>query len=319
MIPETRLTDMGQAMNGAVSMTLGLLPTQPFFTWKTFTMALGKRPSLSQFPRLWAGYIPNAASGAPAEAIAFAVHQFGRTHLLTKNEDGSLTDSSNLALSLAAGTFGAPINACLEQGMIREQLEGGSFHRHLQVIYREQGFKGLFKATAVTAGRDGWFNCGIFFFYDVSRRIVTPWIKDPFSRDVVAGMLAGMPAGFISTPYDLCKTLMQSDKENKYPTFRATCKKILNEAAAQEYGKKNWDQKSVVITKAGIQALFRGCIPRSFTIGGLVCATAFCKERVPSYFPSYLKSQEPLKPKVKEEAYKKTSQYHEESRIWRKV
>lgn len=261
-----KLTETGSAINGAICLPGALFPTQPLFTWKTFSMVGAK-----QFPpihRLWTGYVPNALSGGLAEGIAFVTYKVG-TDCITKNDKNKLTDSNNIALSLVAGTLGAPINASLEQGMIRQQLAGGSLYHHMMVIQQTSGWKGVFKATNATAWRDGLFTCGVFAFNDYAKEQVEPFIANPFYQNLAAGMLAGMTAGALSTPFDLLKTLVQSDTKGEYPTCLQTAKKI--------------------VQKEGFLGLYRGAIYRSMTIGPVICMTAMLKNIVPNYFPNSLK------------------------------
>jgi hypothetical protein len=294
-----RLNEFGQIVNGATSIAIGLLGTQPFCTYKTFSMVGQAAPPIH---RLWAGYIPNAASGAPSESIAFFTHYIGKTIL--KQEDGSLSDKHNLILSIISGSIGAPINASLEQGMIRQQLEGGRYFTHMNNIYISSGWRGIFKGTGITAVRDGMFNCGVFAFFDYTKRKVSPFIPNPLLRDFTAGLLSGTVAGAISTPTDLIKTLIQSDKKGEYPTYRETAKKIIQKGRLLELGKtlnQQYKNGEFGFNKATIQKIkqttkktfksrpydgfFKGLVYRSITIGGLICFTAMLKERLPEYFP----------------------------------
>ncbi len=139
-VTKAPLTDWGYALNGAASMTVGLIPTHPLFTIKTHVMSGQKVPPIH---RLWSGYCPNAGSGAITEGLAFAVYRLGTK--MIHQQDNTLSDTQNLGISIVAGSIGAPFNASLEQGMIRQQLVGGKFSTHIKKIYRVAGMRGVFK------------------------------------------------------------------------------------------------------------------------------------------------------------------------------
>lgn len=258
----------GSIINGAASMATALLPTQPLFAFKNFEQ-LGKgRPPLKSW---WAGYGANAGSGAPAEGAAFVTYHLGQK-ILGGDDEHKLTPAANLILSASSGIGAAPINASIEHGMIRQQIEPSKgFFVHMNQIYKEAGFlKGVFKGTGVTAIRDAFFNVGVFFLNDTFREKLKASIKDPIQRDFAAGIGAGVIAGALSNPFDLCKTRMQANNSPENRTFRQVFK--------------------TVIATEGIAVLFRGTPFRSLTIGSLVCLTAFFKDRYPQYFPNHLKA-----------------------------
>ncbi len=259
------LTELGHAVNGSFSLSASLLATQPFFTLKTFHMTQSQRPP---FRRLWAGYMPNAVAGGLAEGVTFVTYKIGSD--LLKKQGEELSNYQNIALSLAAGTIGAPINASFEQGMIRQQLYGNSLSYHMKDIYKASSWKGIFKATGFTAARDGLFTCGIFAFNDYTQSLIKPIVATPFWNNLTSGMISGMVAGFFSTPFDLVKTIVQAD-----PKIDRTCTDITKE----------------MIKRKGIASIFKGAVHRSLTIGPLICLTSLLKDQTLDYFPEYLKTQ----------------------------
>ena len=279
-----KLTPGGQVANGAVSMTLSLAVTQPLFFAKTImqtpgtgsflqrmktalTENSGKSPhKVLQLQRLWAGFGANATGGALAEGIAFGVHELGVNWLKSKGKQ--LTDTQDLGVSCVSSIGGAPGNASTERAMIRQQLGGGSLVPHMKAILKEEGARGLFKGTAVTIGRDSFYNVGVFALFNIAKKIVSPVIQDPLKRDVTAGMLAGAVAGACSNPFDLVKTRLQGDTTNTHTTAWKTAMKI--------------------VQQEGVKGLFVGTTARMATIGPLISLTATLKERIPAYLPSQL-------------------------------
>ncbi len=255
--------------------SLGGFVKSEWLTHKMHARARGQSAGIALTGRLWAGYTPNAASGGPSEAIAFGTHAIITRFVAEKlflnreqTENSNLDMRLSLIISVVAGSLGSPINASLEQGMIRQQVDGGKFWPHMRRIHATSGWRGVFKGTGATAGRDALFNCGVFTFNDFAKTCVTPLFPhNPLTRDLVSGMLAGMVAGALSTPCDLGKTLMQEDKVGKYPTFRATMRSIVKEE--------------------GFRGPFKGMLARAMTIGPLICATAVLKERHNLWCPEW--------------------------------
>lgn len=210
-------------------------------------------------------------SGVPAEAITFGVFYAGKRIIAPDGEE--LSEATKVWLSILGGTLGAPWNASLEQGMIRQELYGNTYWWHLRQIHAQSRMSGVFKATGATAARDSIFTIGVFSLTDAARAVLTPVMpRDAVARDLAAGLAAGMVAGFVSTPFDTCKTLMQQDINGKeYPTFRATFKALLG--------------------AGGMRAIFRGAKARVYTVGALCCATSWLKDRVPDWlgFPQALR------------------------------
>lgn len=281
MIPESKneiqLTHAGHFLNGACSMTLAIGITQPATTIKTFSQSnivfFSSKKGMSVrhlIKGLWAGFLPNAASGAGAESIAFLVYNIGRKSL--QNELGELSTTRNLALSSISGILGSPANSVLEQLMIRQQLYRGNLISHLKAIYQADGLiKGVFKGSCVTGGRDMGFNLGVFAFNDITKEMLKPVIEDPLTLEFSSGLLAGGIAGLLSNPWDRSKTMMQGDLTGKYTTFRSTLKIIY-----LEEGWKGW---------------FRGGVARTISISLLVCFTAMLKQRIPQFAPEPLKAK----------------------------
>ncbi|MBM3183801.1 MAG: hypothetical protein FJZ64_00655 [Chlamydiae bacterium] len=268
-ISNVHLNGAGETLNGGLCTALSLLFAQPGFTWKTFAMTQRGRPP---FWFLWRGYGTNAAGGVPAEGISFWVYDCVRRHL---GRDGQeLGAGANVVASSLAGLVPSPINAGFERVMTRQQLEGGGFWHHVRALYRTGGLRNIFVGIEPTAGRDAVYNLGVFALNDVANRVTRPWIEDPLAQTAVSGMGAGIVAGALSTPFDLCRTLVQSSSDEM---MRKTAWKIAKE----------------IIKRDGIRGLFRGCLSRCVTVGPLICLTTIFKKYLPPYFPSWFREPPP--------------------------
>jgi len=296
--PQPTLTPFGQFANGAISTAIALTATQPAFFAKTviqsqdtnsaaakmniiarmkhaliqqhFATTGQAAPANAPFKArylqgAWAGGCANAGSGALAEGLAFLVRDLGMNHF--KPADGNLTTWQDFALSSGCGFLGAPVNTAAERIMYNQMTDNGRFLAHAKKIVAAEGPKGLFKGTAVCAGRDNVYNVGLFALNDAAKQALAPAIKDPLTRDTAAGMLAGAAAGATSYSFDVVKTRMQLDTAGRYPTGRATVARMLKEE--------------------GIRSLMdpKGVLARILTIGPLLAVTAVTKERVPRALP----------------------------------
>lgn len=259
------LTKVGHCVNGAITSALALFITQPLFACKTYAMTGRGWPPVSAW---YAGYFASSVSGVPAGAVRFGVYAAGM-HMINTNGK-PLSNSQNLAFSLASGIVGSPINAVFEHIMIRQQLYGGSFAAQVKSIYGEMGKMGFCKGILATAGRDAVSGCGVFIFNDTARLACSSFTSNPVLRDTLAGLASGVVVGVLSAPFDRCKTLMQQDSKGEYLTFFLTVQKI--------------------VKSEGIKGLFKGAAARMATIGSLITVTNLLKDRLPFLLPDFFRN-----------------------------
>lgn len=202
-----------------------------------------KRPPL---PNLYRGFSGNCLSIVPTEAIAFlvhgvAIHSFGE---------------SPLTVSFAAGAVSAPVATAFERIVIVQQLEGRSCFKSIHRLFVLEGTRGFLKGLAPMTLRESLFTGALFGFNRTFEK-----------NQALTSFAAGGFAGFLSTPADRIKTLMQADLCGHYPSFITTAKKI--------------------VLSEGFAALFKGATIRSSLIGAATLIMSYSKEQLPLFFPAW--------------------------------
>lgn len=258
------LNGMGQFVNGSASMCAMMSVMQPVFTLKTYVMSENK--GLPPPSSLYKGLGANCASASPALGIAFFTKYVG-TEWLTQGKR-PLTNGEKLGLSLASGAAGGPCAAFFERVMIYQQLYSGSAMNALKQIRLNEGYKGLFKGTGATSGRDAGVAFGLFVLNDEMKKWLEPFIAKKDSRDLASGILSGGITGALTTPLDLIKNKMQADVKGDYPTFRKTCVKIAKEESAIN--------------------LIKATAARTVLVGGAMYCLSKGNDYIPSLLPAFL-------------------------------
>lgn len=232
--------------NGAISVTGGIVGSQPFTNLTSGTYAGEK----VRFRRLFAGWLPNAVTGAPTEGMAFLFY-----HQLKKNRE--LSDWQDMGLAFAAGFTGGPINAYGEYVMNHQYFNGGTCIANMRKI-------GLSAKGTLPAGiRDGIFTCAVLPLDERVKKLLSPWIANEPRRDLAAGMTTGIFAGWFSSPFNRMKTLQQMDIEGVCTTFLNTGK---------------W-----IVQKEGVRGFFKGAHLNVLSTGATICLTTMFKDHVPKY------------------------------------
>ncbi len=257
------LNDCGHFTNGVLANAAMAAVMQPTFTVKTYTMNGLGRPPLG---KLYNGFLVNALTGGPAEGCTFLTHHMALKIIKKPNE--TISDLENFFVSGGSGAIGALALAPCERMMIQKQIQEGSLiSLSRDIIGREGLRKAIFKGFVPTALRDAAFNCGIFAMNDIARKHLQPLIENKTQRDSVASITVGAAVGWVSTPLDGIKTLMQADSRGVYNSFYQTTHKV--------------------VTECGLRSLFRGATSRCVLISGAIFCIAESKERIPEYLPSY--------------------------------
>jgi hypothetical protein len=263
-IYENKLNSKGHFFNGALSNAIMVAVMNPFFVLKTYTMSgLGKPP----ISKLYSGVVTNLISGSCPEGITFLVQDRLKDSYFQSKAPTSIED---LAISCVAGAAGSPLNSGFERIMIQQQLTGQSAKKVIEKMIKAEGFLRAFsKGMSCAIIRDALFNIGIFTLNDQIHSVIQKSTHNEHSS-LVSGMISGAIVGGLSTPFDLIKTRMQSDLENKFSKPSIVAKKIL----------KN----------EGIMGLFLGAKIRSCLIGGMVGLICISKEKIPNFFPKYFQN-----------------------------
>ncbi len=166
------------------------------------------------------------------------------------------------------GVFAAVFASPVELIMIQQQRFGGSFISTPVNVIRKYGFfgHGLMRGLTAAAGRDSIYVCGMLGVTPIVQTYLEE--KHQYSQSKAsffASMLGGVVAAVPSHPFDVVKTCMQGDVEQKqYKSVSKTIKQL-------------W-------LEGGLQRMFSGCLWRTINITGTVYIANECRNYMSPFF-----------------------------------
>lgn len=149
-------------------------------------------------------------------AIVFGV--YGHTQRQLAEPDRL---SAHFLAGASAGLAQTPVSSPIELAKTRLQLMSSSQNisqgpmQCLRNIYRQEGYRGVFKGMNITFLREGP-SYGVYFVtYEVLTRTSS---KEPIStlHMLLAGGLAGTASWVVSYPIDVIKSRIQAESTNRY-------------------------------------------------------------------------------------------------------
>lgn len=229
-IQDYQLTHEGHFVAGAVTNAVAMFSLQPLFVCKSWSQhGFSGIPPISRWGK---GVLPNCCSGAPLEAIGFAVESFAKSHF-----PGPKTDLEQFQISLVAGFLGAPTTTVIERPMLVSHMTGKSTKEAILTILEKEGVRGFFKGNIPTIGREVGYHIGLFACADVIAKHLRPLIQDESTREKTASVVSGSCIGIFTNPFDRIKALMQGNVENKHTSFTKTVQYIWQESGPQGFFK----------------------------------------------------------------------------------
>lgn len=179
---------------------------------------------------------------APEKAIKLTVNDFAKNFLTNKYDQ--ITLANEVIAGASAGFAQVVFTNPLEIVKIRLQIQGNLkdvTERSTGIsIIKKLGLRGLYKGVTACLMRDVPFSAIYFPTYNHIKKDLFHYDpKDKDSRSslktwelLVSGGLAGMPAAFLTTPFDVIKTRLQmvpKKGETKYNGIMHAFKTILKE------------------------------------------------------------------------------------------
>ncbi|CAE7839902.1 DTC, partial [Symbiodinium sp. KB8] len=132
-----------------------------------------------------------------------------------------------IASSLASGAIASAIGNPFDVSMVRMQsdtmLPKAERRGYKNVfdalirIAREEGVFRLWRGSAPTIVRAMAMNMGMMASYDQTKEIITAINGDNFSTQLMSSATAGFFAAFISLPFDMMKSRLQSMRVSGQP------------------------------------------------------------------------------------------------------
>lgn len=184
-----------------------------FFSKSTIIIIYG---FLLQISGLYRGMSSPIVGVAVVNAIVFGVYGHTQRHL----SEPDRLPAYFLAGALA-GLAQTPVSCPIELVKTRLQLQSpsqGNSHRPMRClrnIYKQQGYRGIFKGLGITFLREGP-SYGVYFVtYEMLTRTSS---KEPIStfHMLLAGGLAGTASWVISYPIDVIKSRIQAESNDRY-------------------------------------------------------------------------------------------------------
>lgn len=242
-----RLNWGGQIIQGTVASFLvnGLI--HPICTYKSRKM-VGISQSLKG---LYNGYLAIFAT----DSVTFSVNYLA---------NNAFEEKDTLQSSITAGLASSPFVAVGEGLMANRQVNALSYTKAFKRACRINGW-------VMSACREIPFTIGVFYATPRFEKYLSDFDfakEHPVITNITAGMTTGAVAGFLTTPFDLVKTVVQTSDAPK--SIYTTTK--------------------VIVLKDGWKALFRGGILRACYVGlaggGMNLVNHFLPENLPDSLSS---------------------------------
>jgi hypothetical protein len=194
--------------------------------------------------------------------------QFVLTRLFQRiydTENGQkLTQVQEYSSAFLGGSVAALFAAPVEHIMIQQQRFGGSMIGTLKRLVSEFGIKKMTRGMMPAVFRDSIYVSGMLGVTPILQNIlVHDYEMSLASGSFWASMLGGVVAAIPSHPFDIVKTCMQGDtNEKEYSTVSTTVRKLYSEGKVKRF--------------------FDGCFWRTFNIVATVYIANECRNRFPS-------------------------------------
>ena len=174
-------------------------------------------------------------------ALSLVGNEFSKSKILGISDDNKLTLTESIICGAYAGLFVVPIIVPVELVKCKLQLQRESkklsyYKGVIDVLvktYSFEGIKGIYRGTSVTIFRESIGFAGQFGSYHFVKQTISKLKKVRFeelrSTDLLlAGGISGSLSWFVSFPFDVSKTLIQTgnafnSKNEKYKSLAEEC------------------------------------------------------------------------------------------------
>ncbi|KAI9817767.1 MAG: mitochondrial aspartate-glutamate transporter agc1 [Pycnora praestabilis] len=201
------------------------------------------------FTGLYSGVLPQLIGVAPEKAIKLTVNDLIRGHF-SETSTGKIWWPYEVLAGGSAGACQVMFTNPLEIVKIRLQVQGeiaknveGVPRRSAMWIVKNLGLVGLYKGATACLLRDAPFSAIYFPTYNHLKRDYFgegPNKKLGVLQLLTAGAVAGMPAAYLTTPFDVIKTRLQVEArkgETKYTNLRHCAKTIFQQEGFKAFFK----------------------------------------------------------------------------------
>ncbi|SCU87675.1 LAMI_0D07030g1_1 [Lachancea mirantina] len=201
---------------------------------------------------IYSGLGPQLIGVAPEKAIKLTVNDYTRNLLM--DQYGHIAASLEILAGASAGAcqviFTNPLEIVKIRMQVRSEYASEVAHSKMDAlaVLKSLGFRGLYRGVGACLLRDVPFSAIYFptyahlkkdfFNHDPNDKNKRPKLKT--WELLLAGGLAGMPAAFLTTPFDVIKTRLQIDPksgETRYDGIIHAARTILKEESFRSFFK----------------------------------------------------------------------------------
>ncbi|KAM0755520.1 mitochondrial carrier [Meredithblackwellia eburnea MCA 4105] len=198
-----------------------VLTTSPAAVYSSMTEAFTRISTQEGGKRLWRGVSSVIAGAGPAHAVYFGTYELAK-ELAGGNKDGysfAATASAGALATIASDALMNPFD------VVKQRLQvHGSNHRTVwstfRSVYRSEGLSAFYVSYPTTLMMTVPFTAVQFSTYEYFKDLFNPSHTYSPLTHVTAGGLAGGIAAAVTTPLDICKTLLQTRGVSEDQTIR---------------------------------------------------------------------------------------------------
>lgn len=220
--------------------------------YKTMTSTFRAVSTTEGTKRLWKGVSSVFMGAGPAHAVYFGTYE------MTKEAFGGNQQGQQILATGAAGSMATIASDALMNpfDVIKQRMQiQGSEHKTAlsaaRAVYRAEGLRAFYISYPTTLTMSIPFTAVQFSTYEELKRLANP--VDAYSpvTHVVCGGISGAFGAAVTTPLDVCKTLLQTKGTSTNPEIR-NCRGML-------------DACSLIYRNMGLMGFTRGIVPRVLT------------------------------------------------------
>lgn len=209
---------------------------------------------------LYSGVKPAILRQATYGTLKLGFYQIMKRKLAQRN--GKQTAFNNILSGMVSGATAMIICNPTDVLKVRMQSNGVVYHNKslfhaFYDVYKTEGFKGLYRGTAPNAQRTAVIAAAELSSYDSTKQYLLRTLKfeENIYVHIIASAVAGLCGAIATTPFDVIKSRMMSQKISKE-----------NKNSDKIY-KNSVDCFKKTIRNEGLMALYKGFIPSYLRIG----------------------------------------------------
>jgi len=257
--PGSRYSVTTNFFAGAFALSTAFAVMHPLDTLKTKMQAVSSSTltykalfNAQLFRQLMSGILTSVAGAAPQGGIRISTYEFTKVELDRRN---IITNNHPLLLSAVSATCGDIASSFVKvpREVLTQRLQTGQFSSVWACasdILQREGLKGFYRGYISTQLRDVPFMVLLFSCYENAKALTGNLCEESSVFAALFGAVSGATAGFCTTPFDVLKTKIITQREGM--SLSETYKRVVSEKSHR--------------------ALLTGAIPRSvwwFCVCGL--------------------------------------------------